>query len=56
MINQIPSSITSNQPYLGTFTSATPSTLDTWEETKYIVYKQTDPSGLQSPYLDVNAA
>ena len=38
-------------PVKGTYTASTASTNDIWEETKYIIYKQADPS-TTSPYLD----
>ena len=43
------------QPFAGVFTPATATpTLDTWQETKYIVYAQTGPNGA-SPYYDTAA-
>ena len=40
-------------PEPGTYTASTASTLDTWQETKYIVYKTDIQSG--SPYINLLA-
>ena len=37
-------------PILGSYTPASAPAFDIWEETKYIIYKQPDPTS--NPYLD----